>query len=281
MIVREPEQFFRGSILIVAPHMDDEALACGGLIALLPAKERIHVVYATDGMKSPAPLIPGVDAITPDLGEVRVAEAILAMTFLGVPAQNLHFLRLPEAELRKHLEPLGAMLSAMITEIKPDIILVPFRYDRHPDHLAINQVLTGRTSRSTRHIRFVEYFVYHRWRLLPKKDIRAYVKPEYLIEVDIQDVAEKKRAALDCYRSQTTIHYPWQTRPILTAALLDEESSTAEYFFSSSFPRPGTQVFTGARLWIPIAHRIEPVLQRWKYRVGAYVQRAFGIRSHA
>jgi LmbE family N-acetylglucosaminyl deacetylase len=279
--MRDPEQLFRGTILIVAPHMDDEALACGGLIALLPAKERIHIVYATDGMKSPAPIIPGIDAITPDLGEARVAEAISAMTFLGVPKQNLHFLRLPEAELRKHVQPLAAMLRATISEIKPDIVLLPFRYDRHPDHLAINRVLASGRSRGLRHIRFVEYFVYHRWRLLPKKDIRTYIKPEYLIEVDIQGVAGRKRAALDCYTSQTTIHYPWQTRPILTSTLLDEESSTPEYFFSSRFPRPGTQIFTGARLWIPIAHRIEPVLQRWKYRVGAYVKRASGNYNHA
>jgi hypothetical protein len=39
--------------------MDDEALACGGLIAKLPQKERIHIVYATDGMKSPAPIMAG------------------------------------------------------------------------------------------------------------------------------------------------------------------------------------------------------------------------------
>ena len=50
-------QSLSGTILIVAPHMDDEALACGGLIAKLPQKDRIHILYATDGMKSPAPIM--------------------------------------------------------------------------------------------------------------------------------------------------------------------------------------------------------------------------------
>ena len=49
---------FAGTVLVVAPHMDDEALACGGLLAQLPDPTRIHVVYATDGTQSPAPVVP-------------------------------------------------------------------------------------------------------------------------------------------------------------------------------------------------------------------------------
>ncbi|HSG43881.1 MAG TPA: PIG-L family deacetylase, partial [Anaerolineales bacterium] len=67
-----------GTIVIVAPHMDDEALACGGLIAKLPDKQRIHLIYATDGMKSPAPIMAG-DKITHDLGEIRKNESTRAM----------------------------------------------------------------------------------------------------------------------------------------------------------------------------------------------------------
>ena len=94
-------QLLTGTIVIVAPHMDDEALACGGLIAKLPHKDRIHIIYATDGMKSPAPIIPGRDKISPDLGKIRMQESIEAMKLLGVPEQNLHFLCLPEAQLTK------------------------------------------------------------------------------------------------------------------------------------------------------------------------------------
>ena len=72
-------QRLTGKIVIVAPHMDDEALACGGLIAKLPHRDCVHIIYATDGMKSPASIIPGRDKISPDLGKNRMRESIEAM----------------------------------------------------------------------------------------------------------------------------------------------------------------------------------------------------------
>ena len=71
--------------MIVAPHMDDEALACGGLIAKLPHKDRVHIIYATDGMKSPAPIIPGRDKISPDLGKTRMQEFDRSNEIIGRP----------------------------------------------------------------------------------------------------------------------------------------------------------------------------------------------------
>ena len=56
--VIEPDEVFRGVILITVPHMDDEALACGGAIARLSDKGRVHLVYATDGTQAPEPIVP-------------------------------------------------------------------------------------------------------------------------------------------------------------------------------------------------------------------------------
>lgn len=268
-----------GTILILAPHMDDEALACGGLIAKLPNRERIHLVYATDGMKSPAPIIPGRDEISPDLGEVRMQESVEAMKLLGVPEQNLHFLCLPEAELKKNFSVLRELLRAKISSIRPDIIFMPFRYDRHPDHLAINHIVTTDLEQGLLQSRPVEYFVYYRWRLMPKGDIRKYVKPQFLYRLDIADVTELKRKSLDCFTSQTTIYYPWQTRPILTPTLLDEECQNPEYFLIPGISVSGTAVLSGPMLWIRLVHRLEPFLQRWKYQTGAFLKRMFQNRE--
>lgn len=278
-IVNDVIEHFRGSILIVAPHMDDEVLACGGLIALLPDKHRIHVLYATDGTMSPAPVLPGSGVASSDLGELRRRESVAAMTVLGVPADNLSFLDLPEARLQRYTAELEKRFLDLIRRIRPDHVLVPFRFDRHPDHLAVNKVATDARRQGQFRGELSEYFVYHRWRLLPRKDIRRYLRQEDLLQADLAAVAALKRAALDCFRTQTTRYYPWQTRPILTPELLDEECRGPEYFLRYDPSRPGKEVFTSAATWIRIAHRLEPKLQKWKYVVKTAWQRATG-RAH-
>ena len=277
----DPVAFFNGTILIVAPHMDDEILACGGTIARLPQKECVHVVYATDGMKSPSPIVPWRDAITPDLGEVRMQESREAIKSLGIPEANAHFLRLPEAQLPEHLASLREALLDIINRLRPAHILMPFRYDRHPDHLVINHVITAVYQKNLLpHVQLSEYFVYYRWRLLPARDVRQYIRPEHLLAVDIQAVAVDKRRALDCFKSQTTIYYPWQTRPILTPILLDEECQQPEFFLRYDPAVTGAAVFSKLVIWIRIVHRLEPFLQRWKYRVGAFIRRGLGKRGN-
>jgi len=267
------------TIVIVAPHMDDEALACGGLIAQLPNKDRIHLIYATDGMKSPTPIIAGRDEISPDLGKIRMQESRDAMKVLEVPEQNLHFLCLPEAELQKNIASLRILVREKITSIAPQYVLVPFRYDRHLDHLAVNHVVVDDIKQMFIKVQLIEYFVYYRWRLMPKRDIRKYVKPQFLYRLDIASVAALKRRSLDRFTSQTSIYYPWMTRPILTQILLDEECQNPEYFLIAPASPSGTAVFVGAALWIRLAHRLEPILLRWKYLTLSILKRVFQKRA--
>jgi LmbE family N-acetylglucosaminyl deacetylase len=264
---------FGGSGLIVVPHMDDEVLACGGTIALLPDKAAWHVAYATDGMGSPEPVWPWRDLVTPDLGRQRQAEAKAALTLLGLPAANLHFVDLPDGRLRRHLGPLRQALTELVARLKPDHILAPFRYDRHPDHLALNHAVTRLVLEGGFQGKLTEYFVYHRWRLLPAGDVRRYLRAELLRQIDVTPVAAQKRAALNCFRSQTTCFYPWQARPNLTPALLDQVSREPELFLPFEPKLAGAAVFERAATWIRVAHRLEPLFKRRKDRLVAWWQR--------
>lgn len=265
-------------IVIVAPHMDDEALACGGLIARLPYKNRIHVIYATDGMKSPAPIIAGRDQVSPNLGSIRQQESVAAMRVLGITKQNMHFLCLPEAKLQENIPALREKIRNILQLYTPQFIFVPFRFDRHPDHLAVNQAVVAEIEQMKLETQLIEYFVYYRWRLMPKRDIRRYVKPQYLFRLDISNVAAQKRQSLNCFTSQTTIYYPWMTRPILTPTLLDEECQNPESYLIAPTSASGTDVFSGSVFWIQIVHRIEPVLLKWKYVLLTLLKRTFQKR---
>lgn len=274
----DPAEIFQGTVLIAAPHMDDEVLACGGTIIKLPQKEKIHVVYATDGMKSPSPIVSWRDSISPDLGQVRMEESKSAMTYLGVPEQNTHFLGVPEAQLKRNVSALRDLLEQLIEHIKPDQLFIPFRYDRHPDHLVMNHVITAAFNRGIcSQAQLFEYFVYYRWRLLPTRDVRLYVYPKYLLEVNIQDKSAQKRSALEIFKSQTTKYYSWQTRPILTSTLLDDVSQTPEIFLRYDPSAVGGAVFSRAVIWIQLVHRLEPFLQKWKYLVGAFLHRGLKL----
>ena len=271
----DPSQDFLGRIVLVIPHMDDEALACGGLLARLPHKDRIQLIYATDGRRSPAPIVPGHDKVSQDLGEMRISESMAAMRMLGVPRDNLHFLRLPEANLTQHRRALKEELRRLLQATQPDFVFVPFRYDRHPDHLVINHIVTQWHNLGLITAQVVEYFVYYRWRLLPMRDVRCYIEPRQLLQLDISSVADEKRAALNCFRSQVTRLYAWQTRPILTPALLDEECQQPEVFLRHEPDVPGPAVFTHAAAWIRLVHRLEPILQKCNYIAGSFLRRGF------
>jgi N-acetylglucosamine malate deacetylase 1 len=265
--------FFAGSGLIMVPHMDDEVLACGGTMALLPNKAAWHVVYATDGMGSPEPVLPWRDKVSPDLGRIRQAEARAATALLGLPPENVHFLNLPDGRLRRHTPALRQALLQRVARLQPDHLLAPFRYDRHPDHLALNHTVMRLVQEGAFRGALTEYFVYHRWRLLPAGDVRRYVRPGLLHQIDVTAVSAQKREALDCFKSQTTCFYPWQMRPNLTPELLDEAGRAPELFLRFDATLPGTAVFQHTVPWIRIAHRLEPILKKRKDRLVAWWRR--------
>ena len=276
----DPNLVFTGRVLITVPHMDDEALACAGTIARLCDKQRIHLVYATDGTQAPEPVLPWIDSVSADLGAIRRQESVLAMTRLGVPEKNLHFLNLPERRLERHGDRLLGSMTELMMRIQPDHVFTPFRYDRHRDHIAVNHAATG-ACRFVKNVTLTEYFVYYRWRLLRKRDVREYIRRGELIRVDIADVSRSKRSALECFTTQTTRFYHWQSRPNLTPKLLDEVSREPELFLQSRPSLPGSSVLEGPVTWIRIAHRLESPLKRLKDRGVAIGRRVIAPRSAA
>ena len=261
-VVSEASEVLSGTCLIAAPHMDDGVLGCGGTVSMLPDKTAVHFLYATDGSRSPVK--PFSRAANRDLVTIRAAEARSALAVLGIPPENVHLLGLPDARLHRHADKLTRLLTETLAAVQPERVLVPFRYDRHPDHLALNRGMHRALVRAGSAASMYEYFVYTRWRLLPRHDVRRYIEDRHLLQIETGSQAARKRQALERFASQTTRFFPWQRRPILTPERVAEVSRAPELFLLFDPAFPGAEIFPRRRAWLRLVHTCEPRLKRWK-----------------
>jgi LmbE family N-acetylglucosaminyl deacetylase len=267
-----PGKILTGRILILAPHMDDETLACGGAMLLHSQKEKIHCLFATDGAASPAPLLPWTGSVDADLADRRRREARAVAGKIGIPPANLKFLDLPDGGLSACRPQLAAALRDLIGTTHPDFVFAPFRYDVHPDHTALNHVTRAVLREMQQAPTMLEYFVYHRLRFVPGGDVRRALDKALLVTVDTSAVAAAKREALDCYRSQTTVRYAWQDRPILTDESLNLRCSEPEYFLRADPAAPLSEGIAAHRRRIQLACLATRFGKRPKDRAAAFMR---------
>lgn len=268
-----PHELLDGPVTVLAPHMDDEALGCGATLAAVAGVQSIHVVYVTDGAASPIPEAPWIGQASGDLAGVRRREARRAMRVLGVREDNLRFLDLPDGTVARREGELRDLVLALLDELRPQYLLVPFRYDRHPDHVATNHAVVKAASAGGEEApQIVEYFVYYRSGLLPGGDVRRYVRPDQLAIVDASSFSATKRRALECYESQTTALFEWQRRPNLTRRLVAEVSASPEAFVLYSPTFSGSRIFKRGAGWVRWVQAIEWPLKRAKDRGVALVR---------
>lgn len=113
------------TVLVLAPHPDDEILGCGGVIArLVDSGKAVDVAIVTRGM---APAYP-VEQVEQVVAEAKASHALLGVRhsyFLDLPAAALD--QVPRAEL-------NAAVRQVILDVQPDTIFVPFVGDIHVDH---------------------------------------------------------------------------------------------------------------------------------------------------
>jgi len=269
----DPERDLPGHLVVVAPHMDDELIGCGALLASLVDGTRASVVYVTDGSGSPQPAAPWHVIDRETLARTRRDEALAGLEAVGVPPANAHFLELPDGELRRLGGRLRQALVEILVDLAPQRVLIPFRMDRHPDHIAVHRAVVDLDNSRGFGAGIHEYFVYSEWKLLPGGDIRSWVQPGLLRSlVPSEEIRDRKRQALELHESQTTRHFDWQRRPNLTAVFLDRVAAAPEVFLDTSRAPVGAHIFRGGRLRIHMAHRLEPALKRAKDRIVALVR---------
>ncbi len=168
-------------VLLLAPHPDDEALACGGTLARLAAAgAEIEVAFVSDGLAIDTPGGGSADA----LRAVRRAEAEAAARVLGV--QSLRFLGFPDGALGEHLPAIERAIAARLGPPGPDLLLAPSPLDGHPDHQAVARLAIAAARRSPA-LQLALYQVYGTLR--------------FDTLIDIEPVLRRKREAIGCYRT--------------------------------------------------------------------------------
>ena len=183
-------------VVVLAPHMDDEVLGCGGTLRKhVLSGGQVTVVYMTDGRKGNPDLYQQNGAKSDIAGEetkvasVRKDEAARAAKVLGT--QELIFLDGPDGSLQP--SPLVVKrLREILQEKKPMVIYLPSLFDLHDDHWATNWVFHKASS----NLLFSQdwnpvYRGYEVWSPLLANRI-----------VDISDVIETKEMALRHFESQ-------------------------------------------------------------------------------
>jgi len=123
--------------LILAPHPDDETLGCGGFIAAACEIGLSPIVaILTDGTKS-HPDSPSFPA--PRLRDLREAEALRAVSLLGLHAKNLFFLRYEDTNLPASGDGFADAVSRVLTLARAQnctLVIAPWAHDPHCDHEA-------------------------------------------------------------------------------------------------------------------------------------------------
>jgi LmbE family N-acetylglucosaminyl deacetylase len=124
-------------IIILSPHMDDDILGCGGLIAQIAEQHSydLTIVYLTDGRRGTVDLRPISDLI-----DLRRTEAKQSVALLGAEKAELIFLNKEDMALSCDQETVNQVAS-VIERKKPGWIFVASPLDNHPDHKTACSIL--------------------------------------------------------------------------------------------------------------------------------------------
>lgn len=187
----------RQRAIIVAPHPDDEVLACGGLLQILAAQgTRTVLVAVTDGDASH----PGSAIYPPaQLARLRASETETALRVLMAPGHALPQViraRLPDGGVSGQA---GALQTLLEQLLRPgDVVFATWRHDGHPDHEACGHAaaMAARLCGAA----MVELPIWT-WHWAAPGDSRVPWQRARRLALDA-DTLQRKRDAIACYTTQ-------------------------------------------------------------------------------
>jgi len=183
-----PEDY--NSLLVIAPHPDDEVIACGGLIkAMCDLGRDLRVVVVSDGAASH----PGSRLYPPErLAAVRRQESLAGLGRLGVAEADVVFCGFADGQSEgwdTDAEGMARLSGALAGHF--DLVCLPSEDDEHPDH-AKTRTLARRLLSGAGVC--LSYTVWPKPGNLPVREAAEFALSSTLVVA--------KRAALSEYRTQ-------------------------------------------------------------------------------
>ena len=226
-----------GPTVIIIPHPDDEALGCGGLLALLRrAGQPVWAVLMSDGTMS-HPNSRQFSAAA--RRAVREGELRHALTLVGVDENNLLLLNLPDSLVPSSAEQPGflgsaATLHEFLAQTQPATVLLPWRRDPHPDHRASYQLTQAALAELADAPRQLEYLVWA-WERAAPEDLPRPNDQVQGFRLAISEVLAQKQRAIAAHRSQVApgVFTDDSDGFLLSAEMLAHFDQPYEVFFES------------------------------------------------
>jgi LmbE family N-acetylglucosaminyl deacetylase len=219
-----------GPCLILAPHPDDESLGCGHLIERMVARgRRVHVVIAADGSGCRL----GQFRPREEVVAIRRAEALAACAALGVPADSVEFLSVPDGTLAQCKDEVVRKLSGIVSALAPASVFAPFIGEAHPDHAALAEAVRVLQASGVLHAALFEYPIW----LPTKTAARLLASPRFrrsLRTLAGQSGAAKRRA-IAAYRSQETEYEGQRIDGALSPEFVDLFLAHREVYFGPGY----------------------------------------------
>ncbi|MFY9292621.1 MAG: PIG-L deacetylase family protein [Methylorubrum rhodinum] len=189
-----------GGLVVVAPHPDDESLGCGGLIVQALARGRpVRVVIVSDGCGSH----PNSKAFPHDrLRDLRESETIAAMAALGLGAEHVHFLRLPDGGVPSEgpqAEDAAARIAGIAEKAGANAVFVTWKHDPHCDHTASAAIV----DLARKHLPGAAFHAYPvwGWTLPPEREVGPAPTG---CRLSVEDERAAKRRAVEAHASQVS-----------------------------------------------------------------------------
>jgi N-acetylglucosamine malate deacetylase 1 len=191
------------TVLVIAPHPDDEVFGCGGLIHRIKQEGgKVYVLYLTCGATKDFSQ-KGISTKEERMNELKKVAKFLEFDGwrIAFPGNEYH-LRIDMVPKKDLINEIERGKSISLEAIQPTMVLTPSFFDYNQDHRAANEAVIAATRPTPPGFKQLQRIVltyelpYGEW-----SSIEAISAPSFFVSLGLEDL-EAKMKAVKLYKSQ-------------------------------------------------------------------------------